>query len=86
MADARVVSTPYGLGVSLYPPLTKAGTGTLYSLLVGVFDLAERDAEWLDALESRPRSTWNSNERQKRRELTNGCVDPRTWIAELRGS
>lgn len=83
--DARVVDTPYGPGVSLYPD-PRLDAICERKLLVAVWDRAERDAEYLDELEAKPRSTWTQTQVARRRDMLKGIIDPRVWLAEQRAA
>lgn len=83
MSNARPVCTPFGPGVSLYPdPIVDARCER--SLMIAVWDRAIKDARWLEAIETRPRSTWLKHDADKYRRLTRGVVDPRVFLAESR--
>ena len=83
--DTRAVITPFGPGVSLYPP-PRIDTLCERRLLLAVWERATSDAAWLDELETWPRSVWTKYERDYRRDLLNGIIDPRTWLAEVRAA
>ncbi len=87
--DARVVDTPFGPGVSLYPSSGIVFVGPERALMIAVWDRAIKDARWLEAIEALPRSTWKRQQHDEYRRLTSGVVDPRTWLeeqAQLRAS
>ncbi len=84
--DARVVDTPFGPGVSLYLGDPRCDVLSEYKLLFAVWERAVDDAEWLDELEAKPRSTWTPSQVTQYRRVTHGVLDPRTWLAEQRAA
>jgi hypothetical protein len=79
--DARVVQTPLGPGVTLYSALRPYFDPEV-RLLLAVYELAVKDAQWLNEIESRPDDELTVHERKHLTTLTRGVVDPRVWLAE----
>jgi len=91
--DARraAVATPLGPGVSLYAALVESHVASIEEtrswarLMLAVYERAEKDVAWLDAVEARPRSEWTKFERELHRDmLDDGVIEPRAWLAEQR--
>lgn len=72
--------TPFGYDVTLYPAPLAADPYPFIALLFAVLDRAEDDAQWLDALEARPPSTWTLHERRRHVRMLLDVPDPRTWL------
>lgn len=80
-SGTRLVDTPLGPGCTLYPLNLYPDSYPERHLLWTILDRARQDADWLDALEARPPSTWTLHERRRYARMLLDVVDPRDWLA-----
>lgn len=80
-SNGRTVCTPFGTGVSLYPDTLFPSSYPEVLLLCAVLKKAQKDADWLDDLETRHPDTWTLHERRRHNRMLLDVPDPREWLA-----